>query len=171
MPRPTGRLARLWRHLVTDQADLRRALDASALDAIEAEVRRGELRHRGELRVVVEAALAPRAVLAGLSARERALEIFGSTRVWDTEDNSGVLLYVLLADRAVEIVADRGAARAVAQGRWDAIAADLARAFGGGAARDGCCTAVARIHRLLEEAFPLGGHPNPDELPDRPVLL
>jgi uncharacterized membrane protein len=171
MPRPASRLVRLWRHLVTDRADLRRALDESALDAIEAAVRDGERRHRGELRVVIEASLPLRAVLAGVPARVRALEVFGSSRVWDTEDNSGVLLYVLLADRAVEIVADRAAARAVAQARWDAIAVELARAFGNGAARDGCCAAVMAIHGLLGEAFPLDGRANPDELPDRPVVL
>jgi uncharacterized membrane protein len=171
MPRRASRLARLWRHLVTDRADLRRVLDESALDAIEAAVRDGERRHRGELRVVIEASLPLQAALAAVPARARALDVFGSNRVWDTEDNSGVLLYVLLADRAVEIVADRAAARAVAQARWDAIAADLARAFGNGAAREGCCAAVADIHGLLEEAFPLDGRVNPDELPDRPALL
>ena len=128
MPRRASRLARLWRHLVTDRADLRRVLDESALDAIEAAVRDGERRPRGELRVVIEASLPLQAALAAVPARARALDVVGSSRVWDTEDNSGVLLYVLLADRAVEIVADRAAARAVAQARWDAIAADLARA-------------------------------------------
>jgi uncharacterized membrane protein len=166
-----GRLARLWRHLWTDRARLRRLVDASALDAIEQAVRDGERTHRGELRVVFEASLPLQAVLAGVPARERALEVFGLSRVWDTEDDSGVLLYVLLADRAVEIVADRGAARAIAPDRWVEVANELARALAAGDARGGTCAAVSRIHALLHQAFPIADRANPDELPDRPSLL
>jgi len=164
-------LRRLWRHLRTDRAALRRLVDDAALDAIEATVREGEQAHRGEVRVVLEAALPLQAVLAGLTPRERALEVFGLSRVWDTEDNSGVLLYLLLADHAVEIVADRGAARAITPDRWQAVAADLARALATGDARAGACAAVACLNGMLRHAFPVDGRANPDELPDRPSLL
>ncbi|MCX7275232.1 MAG: TPM domain-containing protein, partial [Burkholderiales bacterium] len=110
-----------------------------------------------------------------MTARERALEVFGALRVWDTEANNGVLLYVLLADKAVEIIADRGAARAIAQPVWDEIARDLSKAFAGGTAREGCLAAVARLDALLADAFALdpraGAARNPDELPDRPAVL
>lgn len=170
-PRAWALARRLWRHLWTDRAALRRLVDEAALDAIEAAVREGERGHRGEVRVVFEAALPLQAVLAGLRPRDRALEVFGLSRVWDTEDDSGVLLYVLLADHAVEIVADRGAVRAIAADRWQTIASDLARALAAGEAGAGTCAAVASLNRLLREAFPVEGRANPDELPDRPALL
>jgi uncharacterized membrane protein len=175
MPSRVNRYRRLWRHLITDHADLRRVIGDAALDEIEAAVQGGERRHTGEIRVAFEPALAPGAVLRRMTARERALEVFGALRVWDTEANNGVLLYVLLADKAVEIIADRGAARAIAQPVWDEIARDLSKAFAGGTAHQGCLAAVARLDALLADAFALdpraGAGRNPDELPDRPAVL
>lgn len=172
-PGGTGsRLRRALRHLLTDHADLRRAIDPAALTAVAAQVGAGERGHLAELRVALEPSLAPLTVLRGLSPRERALEVFGRLGVWDTEGNNGVLLYLLLADHAVEIVADRAAARAVPQAQWDAVAHDLARAFAAGQGADGLQAAVARINALLAEAFPaLADARNPDELPDRPAVL
>ena len=166
------RLRRALRHLLTDHADLHRAIDPAALALVEAQVGAGERRHLAELRVALEPSLAPLTVLRGLSPRERALEVFGRLGVWDTEGNNGVLLYLLLADHAVEIVADRAAARAVPQAQWDAVARSLAQAFANGQGAAGLQAAVARISELLTEAFPAtGAHRNPDELPDRPAVL
>ena len=105
--------ARLLRHLATSRHLVRLRFPASALAAIEAAVAAGEQRHEPEIRFAVEAALHPRGLFRGLTPRERALALFGELRVWDTEHNTGVLIYLLLADRAVEIVADRGVVRHV----------------------------------------------------------
>lgn len=171
MPHRANRLRRLWRHLTTDHADFRRLVGESALDAIEAAVRLGERSHTAEVRVAFEPALAPGAVMRRMAPRLRALEVFGSLRVWDTEGNNGVLVYVLLADRAVEIIADRSAARAIPQAQWDEIARSMSTAFARGAYREGTSVAVARLNALLAEAFPADGRDNPDELPDRPAVL
>lgn len=172
MSQPTPhRLIRLWRHLVTDSIGLKRAVGPQALDAIEAAIRAGEHRHTAEIRVAFEAALSPLAVWRRRSARARALAVFGELRVWDTEANNGVLVYVLLADRRVELIADRGAARAIAQSRWDELAAAMTRAFARGAFREGTLDAIAELNDWLAQAFPADGAQNPDELPDRPALL
>lgn len=167
----THRLIRLWRHLVTDSIGLKRAVGPPVLDAIEAAIQAGERRHTAEIRVAFEPALSPLAVWRGQSARARALAVFGTLRVWDTEANNGVLVYVLLADRRVELIADRGAARAIAQARWDALAASMTRAFARGAFREGTLEAIAELNDWLAQAFPTDGTQNPDELPDRPALL
>ncbi|MEI8303951.1 MAG: TPM domain-containing protein [Burkholderiales bacterium] len=171
-PGTWGRLRRALRHLLTDHADLRRAIDPAVLAAVATQVGAGEQGHLAELRVALEPSLAPLTVLRGLSPRERALEVFGRLGVWDTEGNNGVLLYLLLADHAVEIVADRAAARAIPQAHWDAVARALAQAFAAGQGAAGLQTAVARITELLSAAFPATeAARNPDELPDRPAVL
>ena len=120
--------------------------------------------HLGEICIMVEASLTPMQLLQRMSARERALEAFAQSRVWDTEHNSGVLVYVLLADHAVEIVADRGL-RKVPQPDWDAIVASFRAAFATPDAGDGCVQAIAELGALLRRQLPADG-PNPDELPD-----
>ncbi|MBP8308745.1 MAG: TPM domain-containing protein [Burkholderiaceae bacterium] len=171
MPHHGNRLLRLWRHLTTDHADFRRMVGAAALDAIEAAVHQGERAHTAELRVAFEPALPLASVLRRTPPRHRALEVFGSLRVWDTEGNNGVLIYVLLADHAVEIIADRSAARAIPQSQWDDIARSMSAAFARGAYREGTSEAVIRLNALLAAAFPSDGSDNPDELPNRPAVL
>ena len=161
---------RLLRHVRTDRRDLGRAFPPQALERIEQGVVAGERRHSAELRLALEASLPLGRVLAGDSARARALEVFGNLRVWDTEHNNGVLLYVLYADHAVEIVADRAAARAIPEQEWRAVADTLAGAFRRGDQVEGLLAAVARLDELLAHAFPPGTD-NPDELPNRPVML
>lgn len=163
-------LARILRHLLLPDWWRRRAFTTPDLAAIEAEVAASEARHRGELRFVVEASLAPGALWRGLAARERAAEIFASERVWDTEQNSGILIYVLLADRRVEILADRGIAAKVPQTEWDAICRAMEQAFAAGRWREGALAAARRAGELLAVKFPAGAE-NPNELPDRPVVL
>lgn len=166
----TSRLNRTVRHLLLDQRALRRAFPPEVLDRIEQTVVEGERRHAAELRIAIEGALPAGLAWRGFPARERAVDLFGELRVWDTEANNGVLVYILLADHAVEIVADRAAARAIPEARWQEVTRSMVEAFRQGRFQEGCTAAVERLDGLLAEAFPPGAH-NPDELPNRPVLL
>ena len=165
-----GGFSRGVRHLAAGIGAAARAFPASVLDAIERRVTEGEKVHGGELRVAIEGSLSPLDAWRGKSPRERALELFAGLHVWDTEGDSGVLLYVLLADRAVEIVADRAAAARVPPERWNAVCEALVAAFAEGDYEAGTLAAVDRISALLAQAFPPAAR-NPDELPNRPALL
>ena len=163
-------MRRIVRHLLTDHLSARRAFPAQALKAITEATAAGERRHDGELRFVIEASL-PLQYLAGKkSARDRALDLFAQLRVWDTERNSGVLIYVLLADRAVEIVADRGINNKVGAGTWDMVCAPMRQAFAERKFEAGAVAGIAAISDLLAEHFPPEAK-NPNELPDEPVVL
>jgi len=168
---PWQRPGRFWRHLVTDHRAARRAFPDAELGRIEAAIAEGETRHRGQVRFVVEPALPLQQVMQRVPPRERALEVFGLLRIWDTEDNAGVLVYLLLADRDVEIVADRGINRKVAAGDWEAICRAMEAAFREGRYAEGVRAGVAQINELLATHFPEGPVPRPNELPDRPVIL
>ncbi len=161
---------RVIRHLLAPPWLLRRHFPSAALRAIEAAIGESERLHRGEIRFVVEGGLELAELWRDISARERAIEVFSRLRVWDTEENTGVLIYVQWLDRRVEIVADRGVAARVAPERWAPVCRGLEAAFRSGRPAEGACEAVQEVGRLLAEHFP--AHPdNPDELPDRPVLL
>jgi uncharacterized membrane protein YgcG len=162
---------RLWRHVVTDQRSVRRVLSAATLQQIETATAAGETRHRGQVRLAVEASLPPGRVFAGLAPRERALEVFGLLRVWDTEENVGVLVYVLLADRDVEIVADRGIDRRVGPEAWEAICRTMEAAFRRGDFAQGALQGIDEINALLARHFPRVGEAVGNELPDRPLVL
>jgi hypothetical protein len=166
---------RWLRHLFLDDIAVRRAFPRAALDAIGHAVGEQEKRHRGELRVVIEGGLPLMTLAAGRSARERALEHFTRLRVWDTEDNAGVLIYLLLADRRVEIVADRGIHARVGAAAWETICGAMQREFAAGHFDSGMLTGLAAVSDLLAQHFPApaGGDPgaNPNELPDAPVVL
>src|SRR4051794_33823615 len=151
---PWRRPHRFWRHLATDHRSVRRAFPAAALKGVEAAIAAGEARHRGQVCFIVEAALPLGRVVGGLSPRERALEVFGLQRIWDTEDNAGVLVYLLLADRDVEIVADRGIHRAVGDGAWEAVCRAMEAAFRAGRYADGAVQGIDEINALLERHFP-----------------
>ena len=165
-----GTLARSGSHLVNDARSVRRVFHDGLLARIEAAIGDGERAHSAELRVAIEASLPLREIWHGRTPRDRALEVFGALRVWDTAANNGVLLYVLWADRAVEIVADRAAAAAIAPARWREVCELLVAAYRGGDFERGTIAAIERIHGLLVEAFPsaAGGA---NELPDRPAIL
>ena len=161
---------RLLRHLFSDRAAARRAFPPHVLRAIEAEIKAQESRHRGELRFAVEPSLPLWKLARRPAPRQRALEVFGRLRVWDTEHNSGVLIYVLLADRSVDIVADRGIAARVPQAEWDAVCGAMGEAFRAGEFERGALDGLRRIGALLARHF-AAGPGNPDELPDAPVML
>ena len=163
-------LGRALKHLFAAPWAIRRAFPPDALSRIEAAIGASESGHRGEIRFAVEGALDFLPVLRGLSARDRALEVFSLLRVWDTEDNSGVLLYVQLVDHDLEIVADRGLARHIPQPQWDAICARMEEAFRAGRYEAGVIAGIGEVTGLLVRHFPAHGR-NADELPDKPVVL
>ena len=165
------RLARLLRHRWHDETDTRRALGPAALDRIEQRIAASEKHHSGEIRVCVEAGLPLSYLRRNASARERAIALFGKLRVWDTEANNGVLIYLLLAEHAIEIVADRGLARQVPQAHWDTLVGGMREAFRGGRFEAGLEQAVDAVDAMLVRHFPLAeGQQNPNELPDRAHL-
>ena len=161
---------RVWAHLTTDQTAVKRAFPAPAMARIEQAIAAGERTHRGQVCVAIEAALPAARVMKRLTPRERALEIFGLLRVWDTEENCGVLVYLLLADHDVEIVADRGIHRIVGDAAWQAICERMEVTFRAGKLADGVVDGVEEISSLLARHFPESGALG-NELPDRPVIL
>lgn len=163
-------MKRILAHLAYPAWRLRRAFPKSVRAAIEAAVHGAEAGHPGEVRFVVEGGLALPQLLAGVDARQRAIELFSSLRVWDTEHNSGVLIYVQLADRRVEIVADRGIDARVGNACWRDICAGMEQAFAEGDFGGGALRGIAAVGRLLAEHFPAPAG-NPDELPDAPLFL
>lgn len=163
-------LSRLFRHLMLSNWQVRRAFPPAALARIEAAIAQSEIRHRGQIRFAVEHALDVASLLRGVSARERAVDVFSALRVWDTEHNSGVLIYLLLADRDVEIVADRGVHGRVDVDRWETICHEMERAFERGNFVQGVLDGIERVAELLAVHFP-GGDRSRNELPDRPIVL
>ena len=171
-PKSFGRtLARILRHRWLDESDTRKALPPALVERLARRVAASEQRHSGEIRLHVEAGLPMSYLWRGATPRERAVALFGKLRVWDTEANNGVLIYLLLAENAIEIVADRGLASRVAQGEWQAIVARMGSAFRDGRFEDGLTQALEEVSALLVAHFPVAaGQTNPNELPDRPVL-
>jgi uncharacterized membrane protein len=169
---PKMSLKRLLRHLASSPQALRRRLPAPALERIGQAIRRAEAGHRGEIRFAIEAALPWSYVWRNAPPRERALMMFSKLRVWDTEHNNGVLLYVNLADRAVEVVADRGIASRVPRATWQAICHAARDQFRQWRIEAGAIEAIEAIGAVLAEHFPLApGESRGNELPDRPVVL
>ena len=159
-------------HLWLDADDTRRAIPADMLARLQRRVAASEQRHSGEIRICVEAGLPLSYLWRGAPARERAVTMFGKLRVWDTEHNNGVLIYLLLADHAIEIVADRGLDRHVDDRQWQAMVARMAEAFRDKRYEDGLTQALEETSALLMTYFAVAdtGQPNPNELPDSPVL-
>lgn len=161
---------RLFKHLLTPSWWGRGAFSAADRQVVGAAVAASEHRHRGELRVVVEGPLSLPALLNEVTPRQRAVDLFGRLRVWDTEENCGILIYVQLIDRRVEIIADRGIAAKVPQAAWDVLCRGMEAAFRAGNYRGGILTAIEGATRLLVAHFSAEGG-NPDELPNMPLML
>jgi uncharacterized membrane protein len=158
---------RLLKHRFTDARDARRAIGDDGLARLAARVRDSEARHAGEICISVEGGLPLSYVWQGLTARDRAVTLFGKLRVWDTEANNGVLIYLLLAEHAIEVVADRGLARKVPEGHWAELVGHMREAFRAGRFEAGLMQAVDEVEALLVAHFPLApGEHNPNELPD-----
>lgn len=161
---------RILKHLFTPDWAAFRVFPRALLSRIEKAIGESEKLHDAELRFAVEAGLALKPLLRGLTPRQRAHEVFANLRVWDTEHNSGVLIYLQLVDRDIEIVADRGISAKVGQDAWDEICRRMEDAFRAGRFEQGVLDGIREISALLKLHFPPRGA-NPDELPDRPVIL
>jgi uncharacterized membrane protein len=167
-------IGRLMRHAAAMHWRTRMLFPGSTLDAIERAIARAEGAHSGEIRFAIETALTPLHILHGVVPRTRALEVFAHLRVWDTEYNNGVLIYVQLADRTVDVVADRGLNGRVSPAQWEAVCRLMEEHFRAGRFKEGSIAGVDAIGELLARHFP----PNPgqpalshNQLPDRPTLL
>lgn len=164
-------LARILRHRWLDESDTHKAIPPQLVNRLMHRVAASEQRHSGQIRIYVEAGLPMSYLWRGAGARERAVALFGKLRVWDTESNNGVLIYLLLAENAIEIVADRGLASRVAQHEWQAIVARMGSAFRDARFEDGLTQALEEVSALLVAHFPLrAGETTANELPDQPVL-
>lgn len=163
-------IKRIIKHLSVSDAWMRRIFSRAALDNIERTIAEVEQTHAGQIRFAVEAGLDIKPLLAGQTARERAIEVFSQLRVWDTEHNNGVLIYLLLADRDVEIVADRGVHAKLGQAVWEAACREMEAAFRHGNFEDGVIAGIYSVGAHLARHYPpVGGKTN--ELPDQPVLM
>ena len=162
-----NKLLRILKHRWLDERDARRLIGVDVLERLEARVAASEKVHSGEIRVCVEAGLPLSYLWKNLSARDRAITMFGKLRVWDTEANNGVLIYLLLAEHAIEIVADRGLARQVPPDHWQRVLGDMREAFRARRFEEGLMRAIDEVEALLLQHYPLGpGERSPNELPD-----
>jgi uncharacterized membrane protein len=166
-------IGRLIRHVTATHWRTRMLFPTATLDAIEQAIKRAEQMHAGEIRFAIESALTPSHILNDVSPRAHALEVFSHLRVWDTEVNNGVLIYVQLADRNVEIVADRGFQGRVSPAEWEAVCRLMEEHFRAGRFQVGSIAGVEAIGNLLARHFPHGSAKGvqSNQLPDRPTLL
>lgn len=163
-------MKRWLKHLASTRRGLRRHFTPAVLDAIEAAIHASEARHGGEIRFVVETALDVGLLGGGSTARARAIELFAELGVWDTERNNGVLIYVLFAEHAIEIVADRGFTGRVTAADWQAVCRAGEREFGAGRYGPGAVAMIEAVDALIVPDFPRTATDR-DELSNRPTLL
>ena len=163
-------LGRFWKHILMSPLQARRSFGPEVLAAIEREVAAQEKRHRGEIRFVVEAELTTGQLWRGLGSRDRARQVFAEQGVWNTEENTGVLIYILLADRHVEVVADRGITARVPESEWQAVCLAMQGHFREGRYEEGAIAGIRMVSEHLSRHFP-AREANPDELPNRPILM
>ena len=163
-------IRRLFRHFFSTPLLARRYFSDIVMHHIEAAIRQSESGHSGQIRFVVEAALHPLEIIRGRTPRQRARELFASLGIWDTAHNNGVLIYLLLADRDVEIVADRGIHGHVGSQGWEAICHEMETAFRQGQFETGVLLGIQQINKVLQQHFPATGA-NENELPDAPLVL
>ena len=163
-------IARIGRHLLGNRSRVRKAFPAKVLGAIEQAIKASEASHAGQIRFVVEGALDGAPLFRDQSARERALDIFSRSRIWDTAHNNGVLIYLLLADRDVEIVADRGVHGHVGGDGWEIICRAMEAEFRAGHFQRGVIAGIDAVSQHLARHFPRHGS-GPNELPDAPVVM
>lgn len=165
-----NRLKRAWRHLTTTKAVGKRTFPAATLAAIQAKIAEGEALHRAEIRLIVEPSHDLATVLSGMTSRERAAELFTLYRIWDTEENCGVLIYINLADHQVEIVADRGIARLIPAADWQAVCTTMTNGFAQNNYHDSVIAGMHQLNTLVQKYFP-EGEPQFNQLSNRPILL
>lgn len=161
-----------WRHLWLDEGDAKWLLGPHGIDRLTARVGASEQNHRGEIRICIEAALPLRHLIARQSARARALALFHNLGVGRTRERNGVLIYLLLADRAIEVIVDPALASRVNTAEWQAVVNGLGAQFRAGRFEAGLLEAIDAVDRLLITHCPASpGESNPDELPNAPVVM
>ena len=163
-------LKRIMRHLSTGRAAVRRVFPSRTMSTIENAIRATEAQHAGQICFAVEASLELAPLLAGQTAQQRAIDVFSKLRVWDTEHNNGVLIYLLLADRDVEIVADRGIHIRLGKEVWEAICREMEAAFRKGDFEAGVLAGIHAVGEHLSRHFP-ARNSKTNEMPDSPVFL
>ncbi len=163
-------IKRIIKHLLFSHSALRKTFPRAALDNIEYAIAQVEQTHAGQIRFAVEAALNVKPLLADQTARARAIELFSHLRIWDTEHNNGVLIYLLLADRRVEIVADRGVHGKLGQTVWTDICRQMESSFRSGQFEEGVIAGINNVGVHLAQHYPQAGI-KINELSDRPVIL
>jgi uncharacterized membrane protein len=163
-------IGRIGKHLIEHRWRVRRIFTPKVLDSIEQAIKAGEATHSGQVRFVVEGALDGGPLFHDQPARERALDMFSHLRIWDTAHNNGVLIYLLLADRKVEIIADRGIETHVGASGWEKICRDMEAEFKAGNFKAGVIKGIEAVSRQLAAHFPPDAHPR-NELPDKPVVI
>ncbi|MBI3701069.1 MAG: TPM domain-containing protein [Afipia sp.] len=163
-------IKRIGKHLLLSRWRVRQIFPRKTLLAIEHAIKASEVKHSGQIRFAVEGALDGRPLFANQAARARAIDVFSRLRVWDTAHNNGVLIYLLLADRKVEIVADRGIDAKVGHAAWEKICNAMEAEFRRKNFEGGVLKGVAAVTDLLIQNYPASG-PHANELPDKPVVL
>ncbi len=163
-------IKRIGKHLLEHRWRVRRIFPPKVLAAIEQAIKAGEATHSGQIRFVVEGALDGKPLFRNQSARERALDIFSHLRIWDTAHNNGVLIYLLLADRKVEIIADRGIDAKVGAAGWEKICRAMETDFKAGNFESGVISGIEAVSQQLAAHFPKHGAGR-NELPDAPVVM
>jgi uncharacterized membrane protein len=166
----TNSVYRFFRHFFSHPWQAKRHFSAEALHNIEQAIKASEKTHAGEIRFIVETGLHPLEILYKKTPKKRALELFGSLNIWDTEHNNGVLIYLLLVDRDVEIVADRGIHKHVGYAGWEKICHDMEVMFRKGEFEAGVLQGIAEISAELEKHFPLTGA-NKNEISNKPLII
>ena len=173
-------IARFFKHLFSNPWQVKCHFSEQALQNIEAAITASETKHTGEIRFVVEAGLHPFEIVLNKTPRARAIELFGHLNIWDTEHNNGVLIYLLLADRDVEIVADRSIDKYIGYDGWDAMCHEMEVKFRRGEFEAGVLEGVAEVSAALEKHFSMGSIKNKrkrtvqrkkNELSDKPHIL
>ena len=168
------RFFRVLRHRSLDLRDTQRAIPPDMVERLMARVAASEQRHTGQIRICIEGGLPLSYVWRAASVRERAITQFGKLRVWDTEHNNGVLIYLLVAEHTIEILADRGIARNVDPKVWHEMVARMREQFREGHYEDGLTEAIAAVTVALVEQYPAaegGSERHANELPDGPVVI
>ena len=165
-----AQIKRIFRHLTCTRSLVNKAFPPKTLAAIEQAIQQAEVTHRGEIRFVVEGALDSTALLKGVSARERAIDVFSQLRMWDTEQRTGILIYLLMSDRQIEIVADRGIDAHVGHAAWSLLCRQLELAFREGRFEQGAFACIDAVTHHLQKHFP-SSPDDRNELPNAAVLL
>jgi len=173
-------ITRFFKHLFSNPWQVKCHFSEQALQHIEEATAVSETKHTGEIRFVVEAGLHPYEIVVGKKPRARAIELFGRLNIWDTEHNNGVLIYLLLADRDVEIVADRGIDKHIGYDNWDLICHDMELLFRQGEFEAGVLQGIEKVGEALEKHFPMAAvkdkrkravQRKKNEIPDKPLIL